>query len=187
MKKDFTKVLIVIGLVLVLVGILLNGLINEETVEYVFAIPYLAVALSCTFVLSKNEMLVNMGYILSSMCGIYGIVMFPMGRYMLMISAIGMILMLIAAVIYTIARTLEFSGFVKTNVASDAVALLIQYKHMEKEAVITTEEFEMLKNKTFENSKPQISSLEDLKKWKSLLDQQIITEEEFASLKSKVF
>ncbi|MBR3894513.1 MAG: SHOCT domain-containing protein [Clostridia bacterium] len=214
MKKEISKILIVIGLIVVLLGFLLDGLVNkidaDELSKYDYGYAYRAdsmrngsgalisgtalgdclfVAIACAFALSKNQSFVNMGYLLGAIAGIFCIVMFPSGKYMLIISSLGMILMLIAAVIYLVSKMLNFFGFVKAGATSvsDTSTLLKQYKQMEENAIITADEFVALKSKLFHDFKPRANSLEELKNWKALCDQGIITEEEFSNVKSKLF
>ena len=207
MKKDLSKILIVVGLIVVLVGFFLDGMINradnaKEIYEDVYLITMptgiitdsafwdcVLVAIVCAFALSKNQAFVNMGYILGAVAGVLSVVMFPNGQYMKIVALFGMIVMLVAAVIYFVSKMLSFFGFVKanTNKTHEAVDLLTQYKQMQESSLITTDEFFALKQKLFRDAKPRMNSFDDLKKWKLLLDQDIITEEEFLDMKSNLF
>ena len=70
----------------------------------------------------------------------------------------------------------------------DISSQLGKYKEMEKENIITDEEFVQLKGQALQSiGDNNRLTFEDLKKWKKLLDQQVLTEEEFSQLKSKIF
>ena len=75
----------------------------------------------------------------------------------------------------------------KKNNASDLVSALNQYKELEKESVLSADEFESIKASLLKSSGTKIGSVDELKKWKKLFDQQVITEEEFSNLKSQLF
>lgn len=103
---------------------------------------------------------------------------------------IGYVLYLVAAALYFIEITIGFFGFVKGAEAQKggaASTLLLSYKQLETDKVITEEEFNELKARVFESSNTQCVTFGDLKNWKKLLDKKVITEEEFASLKEKMF
>ena len=69
----------------------------------------------------------------------------------------------------------------------DVASLLIKYKELEKEEIISAEEFEKLKNGLLAGGSDSKVTLNDLKKWKKLCDDGVITAEEFVVLKNKVF
>ena len=133
----------------------------------------------------------NVGYAFAAFVGVYGIVLIVTET--MVVTAVGMILMLLAALGYAITLVLAYFGFVKGEnggniLATDVSTLLGKYKAMQEEKVITEEEFIQLKGQALQTlTEKENVNLEDLKKWKKLLDQQVISEEEFAQLKAKVF
>ena len=58
---------------------------------------------------------------------------------------------------------------------------------MKKEEVITEEEFNGLKQRILDGNDTKATNLDDLKKWKKLLDQKVLTKEEFSKIKSDIF
>ena len=191
-KQFLIQTLSIIGFAIAVAGVILSA---TESVA-VEAIGSLAAALACAFVFSKNEIVKIVGYTLSVLVGAEGLqtVLLIMNGYVpdsYAIIAIGYIVMLVPAVIYALIKLFDYLGFVRAGSVKcncdDIATLLTQYKAMEKEDVLSTEEFATLKEKVLENSNSKVTGLDDLKKWKKLLDQQVITEDEFANLKAKVF
>ena len=194
MKKSITKILMFLGFIVATAGLLIEGFDSEEAtllvLSTVFTAPFLAAALSVCFIFAKNDVVKNVGYALAALIGVCGILL--MMSEQMIVAAIGLILMLASSLGYVIVLALEFFGFVKASkgvtAKSDISVLLGKYKEMEKENVITDEEFAQLKSKALETlAEKESVNLDDLKKWKKLLDQQVISEEEFANLKAKVF
>jgi hypothetical protein len=195
MKKFFTQILTVIAFIVILVGLLIAGLDSKDAPAVImlvaFTAPFLAAALATAFVFAKNDTVKNVGYILSALVGVYGVLMLLADKNF-MIVAIGMILMLVPSVIYVFIQLFALLGFVRAkdlqvSKSDDMAALLNQYKALEKEAILSAEEFDALKAKVLKNTDTQGTTLDDLKKWKKLLDQQVITEEEFTNLKAQSF
>lgn len=195
MKKSIVNVLMFVGFIVVVVGLLIGGISDEMSAAYVltnaFNLPYLATVLAVCFIGAKNGVVKNVGYALAAVAGVYGIVLITTET--MVVAAVGMILMLLAALGYVITLILAYFGFVKSEAQASASTasistLLGKYKEMEAEKVITEEEFCQLKANALQTlSEKENVSLEDLKKWKKLLDQKVINEEEFAQLKGKVF
>ena len=193
MKKTITNIMMFVGYLVMLVGFVIAGLDKKSTalvLTMVFAYPAIAATLALCFIHAKNNVVKNVGYALAALAGVYGILMLV--SEMMLVSAIGLIVMLLASLGYVVVLLLEFFGFVKAdkmlNITNDVSTLLGKYKEMEKEQVITEEEFLQLKAQALQTlAEKEEASLEDLKKWKKLLDQKVITEEEFAQLKAKVF
>ncbi len=195
MKKFFTQILTAIGFVIALVGVIMGY--KSENIALAFASLYfIAAALATTFVFAKNESVKNMGYVLSAVAGAYGITRLLIemdakkASVPMLIFAIGLIVMLVPALIYAIIQFFSWCGFTRKGNkadASDIATVLNQYKMLEKEKILSADEFESLKEKVLKNSGSAVSSVDDLKKWKKLLDQQIITDEEFSNLKAQVF
>ena len=194
MKKFFTQILAVIAFIVILLGMLITGIDSREAnaamLLITFTTPFLAAALATAFVFAKNEIVKYMGYILSAMVGIYGVLTLIQDKNLLILS-IGMIIMLVPAIIFIFIQLFALLGFVRAkdiqSKADDMATLLNQYKALEKDAILSAEEFDTLKAKVLKNTDTHGISLDDLKKWKKLLDQQIITEEEFANLKAQSF
>ena len=195
MKKSIVKVLMFVGFIVVVVGLLIEGISNTMSATIVlsalFTAPYLATILAVCFIGAKNEVVKNVGYALAAFAGVYGIILIITGA--MAVVAVGMILMLLATLGHIITLVLAYFGFVKSEEQSrayktDISSLLGKYKEMEAEKVINEEEFTQLKAQALQTlSEKENVNLEDLKKWKKLLDQQVISEDEFAQLKAKVF
>lgn len=189
MKKSIVTAIMFIGFILVAVG----ALLEDPTIAMAsaFSTPFLAAALAVCFIGAKNNVVKNVGFALATLMGIYGVALMVNGT--LIVSGIGMIVMLLAALIYVVPVVLNYFGFVKgkengTALRTDISSLLGKYKEMEAEKVINEEEFTHLKAKALQMlSEKENVNLDDLKKWKKLLDQQVINEEEFAQLKAKIF
>ena len=194
MKKEINKVIMTIGFIFVVVGLLIYGLDDELAVLTVFTYANIAAVLATAFIFAKNSVAQNVGYGLGALVGVYGIsCIVNESATGVIIFSIGMILMLLAAILYFIVVALKFFGFVKGgNVTASGCNgnisdVLGRYKEMEKEKVLTAEEFDELKKKALDAVQEKAVSLDDLKKWKKMLDQQVITEEEFAAMKAKAF
>ena len=198
MKKFFTQILVVIGFVVSLAGLVLEGSLFEVQAMYL-SLPFIAACMATAFVFAKNETVKNMGYVLASFAGFFGLNDLLMTEVVAddaivvvepFIFPLGMVIMIVPAAIYVIIEFFSWLGFTRKSsktAAGDIATVLNQYKALEKEQVLSSEEFEDLKTRVLKNTESDLSSLEDLKKWKKLLDQQIITEEEFTSLKAKAF
>ena len=177
-----------IGFIVVLLGVLTES--SETALTVMFTAPFLAAVLAVCFINACNNTVKNVGYALGALVGVYGLVMIM--NEVLLVSACGMVFMLFAALGFAVTYILKFFGWVKSGKESSAVgdisSQLEKYKEMEKENIITDEEFVQLKGQALQTiSENKHLNFEDLKKWKKLLDQQVLTEEEFSQLKSKIF
>ena len=193
-KKFSLQTLTIIGFCVVVLGAIFSAIEKNVTAISLFTLPYIAAALACAFVISKNEPVKVVGYTLSTLLGVHGIQTVLAKGYIpdsYVVVAAGFIVMLVPALVFASIQLFAYLGFVRAKdvkcSCEDVATLLTQYKAMEKEEVLSTEEFAALKEKILENSNSKVAELDDLKKWKKLLDQQVITEEEFANLKAKVF
>lgn len=198
MKKSLVKIFVFVGLLVMFLGVILDPIISEKSLSAVVAllvdVPFyiaLSAVLAAVFVYSKNNLLANVGYGLAALVGVLGILLIVYADYTgLIVIPVGMIIMFVGALLKGILIAIEFFGYVKSGTAQsscDAAAVLVKYKELEKEGVLSEEEFSDLKNKTIAAGDQKVTSFDDLKKWKKLLDQNVITEEEFAALKSKLF
>lgn len=198
MKKSLVKIFVFVGLLVMFLGVILDPIISEKSLSAVVAllvdVPFyiaLSAVLAAVFVYSKNNLLANVGYGLAALVGVLGILLIVYVDYTgLIVIPVGMIIMFVGALLKGILIAIEFFGYVKSGTAQsscDAAAVLVKYKELEKEGVLSEEEFSDLKNKTIAAGDQKVTSFDDLKKWKKLLDQNVITEEEFAALKSKLF
>lgn len=198
MKKNIIKTITFLGFIIAILGAILDPMIADKgahAYSYLFnnVAVYIAVAaiLGTIFVFSKNATVENVGYALCAFVGTLGITMIINDKvFPLMLIPIGFIVMLVGAVLQFLLIAIKFFGFVKSNDCKnvgDVSDILTKYKELEKDKVISEEEFNDLKNKTIATSTNDKISLEDLKKWKKLLDQGIITETEFANMKAKLF
>ncbi len=189
MKKEINKILLVIGFIISVVGVYISAVADEITlISLVWTTVNVAVILALPFVFAKNDVVKNIGYILSLFIGSQGVFNILVGADIgEMVSSVGYIVMAVAALVYFIVLILRFFGFVKVAgvTKNDAVIDEInRYGEMKKEGIITEEEFLDIKQRLLSNSNDKKnSSMDDLKKWKKLLDQQVISEAEFADVK----
>ena len=195
MKKSLTKLVMFAGFIIVVIGIIVDSMIAElpATAFSVLELSVVAAILAICFINAKNNVLVNVGYCMAGILGACGLanVITLYSSELKIVTTVGYIVMGVSAVFYLFTTILDFFGFVKKDRSADndgnIVAVLNMYKEMEKEQVITADEFNDLKAKVLKCTDGEKYSVEDLKKWKKLFDQQIINEEEFASVKSKIF
>lgn len=189
MKKSLSKIIVFIGFLVVCVGELIDGFSQKAyTAGTLLTTGTLLGALAVVFVFAKNKTLSNMGYALSACGGISGILI-CFKTTLPFWASVGYIVMLLGAVIWLIGVLVAFFGFVKGGYVSedDVSSQLIKYKELEKEEIISAEEFEKLKAALFAGSEGGKVTLNDLKKWKKLCDDGVITAEEFVALKNRVF
>ncbi len=198
MKKTLSQILAVIGMIIAVVGILLDA-VSLEMPMYAFSIADVSFAVAITalaLIFSKKEGAVSLGYLIMVAAGVSAItrILNPDELFAAMevisFTAIGFAVMAVAALLYYFVKLLTVLGFVKKGKATgceDVLVVLNKYKEMEKESIITPEEFEELKAKTLKVANKNVGDLEDLKKWKKLVDQKVITQEEFAAMKGDLF
>ena len=198
MKQGIVKTIIFIGLLIMLLGVILDPVISAKPLSAIVAllvdVPFyiaLAAVLATVFVYSKSNLLANVGYGLAALVGVLGVLLIVyVGATGLIVIPVGMIVMFIGALLKGVLIIIGFFGYVKSGTkqsSCDLAAVLTQYKELEKDGVLSEAEFADLKNKTFVAEDQKEVSFDDLKKWKKLLDQDVITEEEFAALKAKLF
>ncbi len=189
MKRKINKIVAVIGFVLIIVGLIL-------TFDATEALSYatIAAALALAFIFAKNETVKNVGYALESLLGTCGIIQLVAGVGGIdpsIVGTIGYVLYFVSAALYFIEIAIRFFGFVKNSDAQggngSVSSVLLNYKQLETDKVITEDEFNELKARVFESSKDQCATIGDLKNWKKLLDKKVITDDEFAALKDKIF
>ncbi len=183
------------GFIVVVIGIIVDSM-KAKVPSIAFnslELSVVAAILAFCFINAKNSVLINVGYCLAGVlgaCGISNIMTLSFSK-LNTVTSVGYIVMGVSAVFYLFTTILDFFGFVKKGRGADndenILAVLNKYKEMEKEKIITAEEFDNLKTKALKCTEGEKYSVEDLKKWKKLFDQQIITEEEFASVKNKIF
>ncbi len=197
MKKQITQIIMTIGFIVFVIG---NIVVGAETGLVVFSLVHVGALLAAVFVFSKNETLKKVSYGLGALEGAYGIACLAFAfeeetglikeETGLIIASVGLILLLVSSLIYFTVVVINFFGFTKdkdVSCGNNLSDVLIKYKEMEEEKVITEEEYEELKRKALQVTKPKSVGLDDLKKWKKLLDQQVITEEEFSAMKADIF
>ncbi len=196
MKKSLTKLVMFSGFITVVIGIIVDSMITglQAIAFSMLELSVVAAILAICFINAKNNVLVNVGYCMAGILGACGLSKFIIlsSSELNIVTSIGYIVMGVSAVLYLFTIILDFFGFViKEGLSADndgnIVAVLNTYKEMEKEKVITADEFDILKAKALKCTDGEKYSVEDLKKWKKLFDQQIINEEEFASIKNKIF
>jgi len=202
-KTTIANILVFIGFLVTVLGVIIDPLIMTKEAAAVagaslILIPFLplyivlASVLGTAFAFSKNGTLANAGYGLLAFDGAIGIMMLVMiDVFNLIVVPVGLVVMFVGAALRCIVTIIGFFGYAKGGVRAQSSCeiadALSKNKELEKDGVLSEEEFKNLKDKTIvsgENAKP---SLDDLKKWKKLLDQNVITEEEYAALKSRIF
>ena len=191
MKKEFNKILLVIGFIISVIGVYISAAMNENgLVTIVWSTANIAMVLAVAFVFAKNAILKNIGYILSVFVGAQGILWFmvmPLYYVGSLITTVGNLIMAVAALVYFVIQLLKFFGFVKVagTTKNDAVIDEInRYGELKKEGIITESEFCDIKQRLLSgSSSKKDSSMDDLKKWKKMLDQDIISAAEFSDIK----
>lgn len=194
--KSVKKFVMVIGFIVLIVGIIIASLFDTGLVmNNAFFYYYIAAVLATTFIFSKNEIVKYVGYGLAAVNGGIGLsIITSAGFYDMgaMIEGIGLLTMLLSSFLYIFEIFLGLLGFIKTDKVNSEkkysfVEILEKYKQLQKDGIVTEEEYEELKNKTLNNTEKKVDSFDDLKKWKKLLDQEVITEEEFSEVKASYF
>ncbi len=190
MKKSLIKTIIFLGFAVAVLGVIIDPIISIETAAYIISGTTISVAaiLGATLIFSKNATVKNVGFALSAFVGAIGVYLIM--ETQLMITAVGLVIMLVGAILQFLFIVIKFLGFIKSEdkqISGDVSGILTKYKELEKEKIISEEEFNDLKTKAIAANADNHISLEDLKKWKKLLDQNIITDAEFSEMKSKLF
>ena len=207
MKKHITSIISFIGFAVALLGVVIDALsatvsvpsgsssvlislISQTTVFSLFG-----AAFAVCLINSDKNMTKNVGYALAGISGTYGLAIFlfsiKTGAFLLY--ALGLALLFVAALIYFLYVCIFFFGFAKNKTCDsahqnkDLCAILGSYKELQQEKVLSESEYEALKEAALSEASGQKVGIDDLKKWKKMLDQNIITEDEFAALKAKVF
>lgn len=207
MKKHITSIISFIGFAVALLGVVIDTLsatvsvssgssralisLISQTTLYSF----IGAAFAVCLINSDKNMTKNVGYALAGISGTYGLAIFlfsiKAGAFLLY--ALGLALLFVAALIYFLYVCICFFGFAKNKTCdsahqnNDLCAVLGSYKELQQEKVLSESEYEALKEAALSEASGQKVGIDDLKKWKKMLDQNIITEEEFAALKAKVF
>ena len=194
MKNLLTKIVMFIGFLLTVIGIIVDSVSMRIPISAfsLLDMTFIAAIFAFCFIQAKGKIIVNIGYCIAAVLGTSGLAQIITNTEdYILISNIGCIIMSFAALCHLTTIILELCGFVKKGKekesCEDIAIILNKYKELEKENIITIEEFDNLKSKALKCTDSGKSSVEDLKKWKKLFDQQIITEEEFSSIKSKIF
>ena len=207
MKKHITSIISFIGFAVALLGVVIDvlsataavppgsssaliSLISQSTLY-----SLIGAAFAVCLINSDKNMTKNVGYALAGLSGTYGLAIFLVsinaGTFLLY--ALGLALLFVAALIYFLYVCICFFGFAKNKTCdsahqnNDLCAVLGSYKELQQEKVLSESEYEALKEAALSEASGQKVGIDDLKKWKKMLDQNIITEEEFAALKAKVF
>lgn len=207
MKKHITSIISFIGFAVALLGVVIDvlsataavppgsssaliSLISQSTLY-----SLIGAAFAVCLINSDKNMTKNVGYALAGISGTHGLAIFLVsinaGTFLLY--ALGLALLFVAALIYFLYVCICFFGFAKNKTCdsahqnNDLCAVLGSYKELQQEKVLSESEYEALKEAALSEASGQKVGIDDLKKWKKMLDQNIITEEEFAALKAKVF
>lgn len=207
MKKHITSIISFIGFAVALLGVVIDtlsatvsvpsgssrALISLISQSTVFSL--IGAAFAVCLINSDKSMTKNVGYDLAGVCGTFGLIifLFSINAGTFLLYALGLALLFVAALIYFLYVCICFFGFAKNKTCdsahrnNDLCAVLGSYKELQQEKVLSESEYETLKESALSEASGQKVGIDDLKKWKKMLDQNIITEEEFAALKAKVF
>ena len=203
--KKLSSVISFIGFAFTLIGFIIDMMLLSKSpttlkslVQIISLSPlYLLIgaAFAVCLLNSDKSMTKNVGYALAGVCGTFGLIIFldviNLGKFLF--SAFGLSFLFVAALIYFLYVCICFFGFAKNKTCDsahrnkDLCAILGSYKELQQEKVLSESEYEALKEAALSEASGQKVGIDDLKKWKKMLDQNIITEEEFAALKAKVF
>ena len=203
--KKLSSVISFIGFAFTLIGFIIDMMLLSKSpttlkslVQIISLSPlYLLIgaAFAVCLLNSDKSMTKNVGYALAGVCGTFGLIIFldviNLGKFLF--SAFGLSFLFVAALIYFLYVCICFFGFAKNKTCDsahqnkDLCAVLGSYKELQQEKVLSESEYEALKEAALSEASGQKVGIDDLKKWKKMLDQNIITEEEFAALKAKVF
>ena len=176
MKRKITNVLMFIGFMVMVLGVIIEGS-SAAILSMLFSAPGIAATLAVCFVNSSNNTVKNVGFALSALVGACGVLL--IAEEEMVVLAIGMLFMLFATLGFAFSHILKFFGWVKdkkeSSEAIDVSSQLGKYKEMEKEQIISEEEFAQLKGQVLQAvSDNKHFTFDDLKKWKKLLDQQVM-------------
>lgn len=194
MKKQVNQIMIFIGLTVALVGLFLTPIIDYPPfyAEASFITLGLLVVLAGTFIFAKNTVVKNVGYGLCVISGIVGASFLTSLATGLLIFAVGTLVMFLGTFIYYIVLVLTGLGWVKSDKqtkedsATNLLTVLNNYKLLEKENILSEEEFNTIKANLLSSSSNKAESIEDLKKWKKAVEQKVITEEEYNAIKTEI-
>ena len=198
MKKTFNQIFMVIGFVVMIAGILWTNIGTQGAALITFSESAIMAVFAVACVFATNPVVKIIGNGLASLVGAYGIGMTvwmdPRQLHVgSIITCIGMILMGVAVLLYGFGAIIKMFGFVRSTqpqeqkVEINAFEELAYYMELQQDKIITEEEFITLKLGALERTSNTTLSMDDLKKWKELLDRQIITEAEFAKIKKESF
>ena len=191
MKKQVNQIFIFIGFAVAFLGLLLNATIDYRPSTSASSLGLVAL-LGATFIFAKNSVVKNVGYGLCALSAITSFPLFASTDPGLLIYTIGTVIMLLGVLIYFVSLVLNGLGWVKTDNASkteDATNLLTvlnNYKLLEKENILSAEEFTAIKTNLLSANTNKAETIDDLKKWKKAVEQQVITEEEYNAIKSEI-
>ena len=191
MKKQVNQIFIFIGFAVAFLGLLLNATIDYMPSTSASSLGLVAL-LGATFIFAKNSVVKNVGYGLCALSAITSFPLFASTDPGLLIYTIGTVIMLLGVLIYFVSLVLNGLGWVKTDKASkteDATNLLTvlnNYKLLEKENILSADEFTAIKTNLLSANTNKAETIDDLKKWKKAVEQQVITEEEYNAIKSEI-
>lgn len=191
MKKQVNQIFIFIGFAVAFLGLLLNATIDYRPSTSASSLGLVAL-LGSTFIFAKNSVVKNVGYGLCALSAITSFPLFASTDPGLLIYTIGTVIMLLGVLIYFVSLVLNGLGWVKTDKASktedvtNLLTVLNNYKLLEKENILSAEEFTAIKTNLLSANTNKAETIDDLKKWKKAVEQQVITEEEYNAIKSEI-
>lgn len=177
------------GLIVTIAGWLIDCFITNVPLTAV-AIGGIAAILAGCFVFAGNRVVVNVGYGLAAYCGVIGLVALLYVVPTPVVSSVGTIIMLGAAVIYLVTVLLNVFGFERIGHKrreegrytrhARPVQGLAERKHPRRKGVRRSQKQSAGKRPPRTDDVCRTQTLE------KLLDRDVITAEEFAALKAKV-
>ena len=115
MKKEFNKILMIIGFVVASLGAILVPVVSSSAGS-LLSTAFIAPILAICFVFAKNNVLKNVGYALTVLCAIYGVTYLVYGTDIdSLLMGAGLLIMFAATLIYFLLLCLKFFGFVKSG------------------------------------------------------------------------
>ena len=158
MKKALNQIVMVLGFVVLVIGTALANLSTAAAIPATFVTVNLAAIFAVTCIFAANNVIKNIGYALAAFVAAYGA-----GVIAWFVPETGDIGTLVASI-----------GMLIMGVAVLLYALLFVLKA-----------FGFVKNGTCEESKTA-ATLDELGRYKEMLQEKILSEEEFDSLKQKI-
>ena len=188
MKKNYKHVILFIGFIVYVLGLLITGMSFgiESIIYFNTVISIIYPILTIAFCVAQTKTLNVLGYAINSIAGVYALTLLIQGDFeeTAIIMLIGLVIMMCVSICYLTTSILKFFGFVKAGKATassnEKIELLRLYSELNKNEIITDEEFAEIKTSVIKgNIKDNTVKLNQIKELKKLYDEQVITKDEF--------